>query len=58
MATFHKEILDNLDSRDSREYVEIPEILESSQRVESKGQSDRFLQILENVKILEVQRLL
>ena len=40
-------------SRDSRE-LEIFEILENPQTVENKGESDHFLEILENSEILEI----
>ena len=41
-------------SRDSREFREILEILENPQTVENKGESDLFLEILENIEILEI----
>ena len=42
-------------SRDSREFrLEILEFLENSQTVEKKGDSDHFLEILENLDILPI----
>ena len=44
-------------SRDSREFRDsrhLSEILENSQTLENKGESDHFLEILENLDILEI----